>query len=326
MSGGWRPSATPAALRLRAELLARTRAFFAARDVLEVETPILASATVTDVHLASLETRIAGRARPYYLQTSPEYAMKRLLAAGSGDVWQLCKVFRDGESGARHNPEFTMVEWYRLGFDDRALMDEVAALLHALLGDLLAAPAEFVTYREAIATAIGLDPYVAPVGALHAVASERLGAVPDDLRDDRDACLDLLMGAVVGPTLGRGRITFVHEYPASQAALARLKPARHGDAVRVAARFEAYVEGLELCNGFHELADAAEQRARFEADRAARAARGLPQPPLDERFLAALAHGLPDCAGVALGFDRVAMLALGTREIRDVLAFAVDDA
>jgi lysyl-tRNA synthetase class 2 len=322
----WRPSAAPAALRLRAELLARTRAFFAARGVLEVETPIVASATVTDVHLASLETRIAGRAQPYYLQTSPEYAMKRLLAAGSGDLYQICKVFRDGEWSSRHNPEFTMVEWYRLGYDDRALMIEVAALLHELLGPKLVAPPEYVTYRTAIARAIALDPYTAPVGALHEAARSRLGDIPAELRTDRDACLDLLMGAVVGPTLGRGRITFVHDYPASQAALARLKPARDDDPVRVAARFEAYVEGLELCNGFHELAHAGEQRTRFERDRAARAVRGLPQPAIDERFLAALAHGLPDCAGVALGFDRVAMLALGTREIRDVLAFAIDDA
>jgi lysyl-tRNA synthetase class 2 len=277
------------------------------------------------VHLASLATRIAGRESRYWLQTSPEYAMKRLLAAGSGDVYQVQKVFRDGESGRRHNPEFTMVEWYRIGFDDAALMDEVEALLVELLGARLVRPAERVTYRDALARATGLDPYAAPVAALHAYARDQLGDVPADLAVDRDACLDLLMGAVVGPQLGDGRITFVHDYPASQAALARLKPARPGEPP-VAARFEAYVGGLELCNGFHELADAAEQRRRFEADRATRAERGLPVPPLDERLLAALAHGLPDCAGVALGFDRVVMLAAGTDDIRDVLAFPIDDA
>jgi lysyl-tRNA synthetase class 2 len=318
----WRPGASLDTLRLRARLLAQVRGFFAARGVLEVETPILAQATVTDVHLASLETRIAGRQGPYYLQTSPEYAMKRLLAAGYGDVYQVQRVFRDGEAGRRHNPEFTMVEWYRLGFDDGRLMDEVEALLGALLGPRLIAPAERVTYRDAFLRATGLDPYVSRVDELVAFARSRLGDVPADLAADRDGCLDLLVGAVVGPTLGQGRITFLHDYPASQAALARVKPGEPP----VAARFEAYVSGLELCNGFHELADAAEQRARFEADRAARRARGLPCPPADERLLAALAAGLPDCAGVALGFDRVVMLAAGTEDIRDVLAFAVDDA
>jgi lysyl-tRNA synthetase class 2 len=322
MSVGWRPGASLDVLRLRARLLAEVRAFFAERGVLEVETPVLAQATVTDVHLASLETRIAGRAAPYYLQTSPEYAMKRLLAAGSGDVYQVAKVFRDGESGRRHNPEFTMVEWYRLGFDDRALMREVAELLHRLLGSKLRAPPEYVTYRDVLARGTGLDPYTAPVPALHARARELLGDVPDDLAGDRDGCLDLLVGACVGPALGADRITFVHDYPASQAALARLLP---GDPP-VAARFEAYVGGLELCNGFHELADAAEQRRRFEADCARRRAAGLPQPPIDERLLAALSHGMPDCAGVALGFDRVVMLAADTHDIRDVVAFAVDDA
>lgn len=322
MTAAWRPTASPSTLRLRASLLARVRAFFAARDVLEVETPILAQATVTDVHLASLETRIAGRPGPYYLQTSPEYAMKRLLAAGCGDVYQVAKVFRDGESGGRHNPEFTLVEWYRLGFGDRALMDEVAALLHDLLGDRLVRAPEYVTYREALRQATGLDPYTAPAADLHAYASARLGHVPPELARDRDGCLDLLMGALVGPALGADRITLVHDYPASQAALARLLPGEPP----VAARFEAYVGGLELCNGFHELTDAGEQRRRFEADRAQRAARGLPCPPSDERLLSALAHGLPDCAGVALGFDRVVMLAAGVHEIREVLAFAVEDA
>ncbi|MCZ8130362.1 MAG: EF-P lysine aminoacylase EpmA [Steroidobacteraceae bacterium] len=321
---GWRPTAGIAALARRAELLARVRAFFAARGVLEVETPVLARATVTDVHLASLETRIAGRPAPYYLQTSPEYAMKRLLAAGAPDLYQVCKVFRDGEVGSRHNPEFTMVEWYRHGFDDVRLMHEVGDLLHVLIGERLSDRPEFVTYRGAFERELDLDPYATPVAQLRAAAERRLGPVPAALADDRDACLDLLMGAVVGPALGRDRVTFVHDYPATQAALARLKPGTANPPV--AARFEAYVDGLELCNGFHELVDASEQRRRFEHDLAARTARGLPAAPVDERLLAALAHGLPDCAGVALGFDRVAMLALHTRDIRDVIAFPVDEA
>jgi lysyl-tRNA synthetase class 2 len=313
-------AALRAALVARARLLERCRHFFAGRGVLEVETPVLAQATVTDVHLASLETRIAGRPHPYYLQTSPEYAMKRLLAAGSGDIYQVCKVFRDDESGRHHNPEFTMLEWYRLGFDHRELMDEVEALLATLLGPVLGAPAERLTYAAAFERVLGLDPHATPVARLEALAVERLGA--RGLAGERDAVLDLLMGALVGPALGAGRITFVHEYPASQAALARCVPGSPA----VAARFEAYVGGLELCNGFHELADAAEQRRRFESDRQARAARGLPLPPVDERLLAALAHGLPDCAGVALGLDRVLMLALGCDSLAGVLAFPVVDA
>ncbi|MBS0394330.1 MAG: EF-P lysine aminoacylase GenX [Proteobacteria bacterium] len=314
------PSAAPAILAARAAMNARCRAFFAARGVLEVETPILAQATVTDVHLASLATAIAGRPAPYYLQTSPEYAMKRLLAAGSDDIYQLCKVFRDGESGRLHNPEFTMLEWYRRGLDHHALMAEVEALLEALLGARFQWPAERLTYRAAFERALGVDPLSAPLTTLAGLARERAGAA--DPGTDRDAVLDLLMAVVVGPTLGRGRISFVHEYPASQAALARLLPGTPA----VAARFEAYGEGLELCNGFHELADPAEQRRRFEADRAARAARGLPVPPVDERLLAALAAGLPDCAGVALGLDRVLMLATGCGSIREVLTFAVEEA
>ena len=309
-----------AALVARARLLERCRHFFAERGVLEVETPVLAQATVTDVHLASLETRIAGRPVPYYLQTSPEYAMKRLLAAGSGDIYQVCKVFRDDESGRHHNPEFTMLEWYRVGFDHRKLMEEVEALLATLLGAVLTLPAERLTYAEAFQRVLGLDPHAATLAELGALAAERLGAA--DLGGERDVALDLLMGALVGPALGAGRITFVHEYPASQAALARTLPGSPA----VAARFEAYVCGLELCNGFHELADAAEQRRRFEADRHARAARRLPLPPVDERLLRALATGFPDCAGVALGLDRVLMLALGCDSLAGVLPFPVADA
>jgi lysyl-tRNA synthetase class 2 len=318
----WRPAAGLDVLRLRAALLARTRAFFAARGVLEVETPVLARATVTDLHLASLETRIAGQSGRYYLQTSPEYAMKRLLAAGSGDIYQVCKVFRDRESGRHHNPEFTLIEWYRLGMDHQALMDEVAALLAELLGPRLAAPPEKITYREAFVRVLGLDPFAASATALAALAEERTGIRAGALAADRDACLELLMGAIVGPALGRNRLTFVHGYPASQAALARVV----AGTPPVAARFEAYAAGQELCNGFHELGDAVEQRRRFEADRAERARRDLPVPPLDERLLAALAAGLPDAAGVAVGFDRVVMLAAGKDSLREVLAFPVDEA
>jgi lysyl-tRNA synthetase class 2 len=318
----WQPGASRSVLELRARLAAAVREFFAARGVLEVETPLLAQAGVSDVHLGSLTTRIAGRPAAYYLQTSPEYAMKRLLAAGSGDIYQLCKAFRDGEAGRQHNPEFTLLEWYRLGFDHHQLMDEVEALLTRLLGARLHAPAERLSYREAFLRELGIDPHTAPLEALAALAGARLGAPADLAAEGRDALLDLLMGALVGPALGAGRISFVHEYPASQAALARLLPGTPA----VAARFEAYVGGLELCNGFHELADPAEQRARFRRDLEARAARGLPAVPIDERLLAALGAGLPDVAGVAVGFDRIVMLAAGVGDIAAAMAFTVDEA
>jgi elongation factor P--(R)-beta-lysine ligase len=309
-----------ARLQARAALLARCRAFFAARGVLEVETPVLSQGAVTDVHLASLETRIAGLAPRYYLQTSPEYPMKRLLAAGSGDCYQICKVFRDGETGRYHNPEFSMLEWYRLGIDHHALMDEVEALLVPLLGPSYAEPAHRLSYQAVFEQALGIDPFAVPTAELRALAAARADA---DLPDaDRDTLLDVLMGVVIGPTLGADRLTFIHDYPASQAALARVLP---GLPPR-AARFEAYARGLELCNGFHELVDANEQRRRFEADLRARHDRGWPLPPIDERFLAALAEGLPDCAGVAVGLDRVLMIATGATSIAEVLAFTIAEA
>jgi elongation factor P--(R)-beta-lysine ligase len=307
-------------LRARAALLAHCRAFFAERGVLEVETPLLSQGAVTDIHLDSLQTRIRGLPVPYFLQTSPEYAMKRLLAAGVGDCYQICKVFRDGETGRHHNPEFSMLEWYRLGFDHHALMDEVEALLVPLLGPAYARPAQRVTYQAVFEDAVGLDPFTASLTELRARARD--AAQADWPEADRDTLLDALMGIVIGPTLGQDRLTFVVDYPASQAALARLLP---GTPAR-AARFEAYARGLELCNGFHELTDAAEQRRRFAADGEARAARGLPRPPVDERFLAALAAGLPDCAGVAVGLDRVLMVAGGADAIDEVLAFSVLEA
>ena len=319
---GWRPGANRARLQLRARLLHETREFFAARGVLEVDTPLLAQCGVSDVHLASLSTRIAGRAQPYFLQTSPEYAMKRLLAAGSGDIYQVCKAFRDGESGRLHNPEFTLIEWYRLGFDHHRLMDEVEELLRRLLSARLPSAAERISYADAFRRVLGLDPFAAPLAALATLANERLGAPAALATDGRDALLDLLMGTLVGPALGAGRITFVHDYPASQAALARLLPGEPA----CAARFEAYVAGLELCNGYHELADAAEQRRRIESDLRRRLALGLPPMPVDERLLAALAAGLPEVAGVALGFDRVLMLAAGAADLSEVLAFTVDEA
>jgi elongation factor P--(R)-beta-lysine ligase len=324
----WRPGASPDMLRQRAALLARAREFFAARGVLEVDTPLIVNSPVSDVHVHSAAVHLAAAAAPatapagapLFLHTSPEYAMKRLLAAGSGDIYQVCHVARGLEQGRLHNPEFTLIEWYRIGFSLAELMSEVEALLRALLAQAAAGRgSERLSYGEAFRRELDLDPFSAPRAQLLA-AAQRVGyrAPPgDSVQEERDELLELLMAAQVGPQLGRGAFTFVHSYPASQAALARLDPADP----RTAQRFELYVDGIELANGFHELASSAEQRARFARDNEARRRRGLPVAPPDERLLAALAAGLPDCAGVALGFDRVLMLAAGAGHIDEVLAF-----
>ena len=317
----WRPTAPLAALHRRAVMLARVRAFFAERGVLEVETPTLSAGGVTDPQIESLVSRIRGLPHEFYLSTSPEFAMKRLLAAGSGDIYQLCKVFRDGERGRWHNPEFTLLEWYRTGFDDAALMSEVELLVGELLAPERRFPrAERLTYATAMRQYAGVDPYTAEDRELDG-AAQRLGlACEADL--DRDARLDLLMGLAVGPQLGRERPCFICDYPASQASLARLKPGLP----RVAARFELYLDGIELANGFHELANPAEQRARFLQDLAPRRARGQAEPRMDERLLAALEAGMPDCAGVALGFDRLAAIALGAGRLSEAMAFSIENA
>jgi lysyl-tRNA synthetase class 2 len=316
----WRPSASIGALQRRAALLAESRAFFAERRVLEVETPALSACAVSDPQIESLACDVAGAGR-FYLATSPEYAMKRLLAAGSGDIYQICRVFRDAERGRWHNPEFTMIEWYRRGFNDSALMAEVEELVARLLAPRRhLARAQHLTYAHALERYAGVDIHGAGDPELTAAAVRH--GVACDGKLDRDAKLDLLMGLVVGPQLGRESPCFVCDYPASQAALARLKPGQPA----VAARFELYIDGLELANGFHELADSAEQRARFTKDLATRRARGQAQAPVDERLLAALDAGMPDCAGVALGFDRLVALDLRCAGLSGAMAFSIENA
>jgi len=251
--------------------------------------------------------------------------MKRLLAAGFGDCYQVCPVFRDGESGRLHNPEFTMIEWYRVGFDVGRLQQDVERLLGAACKGIRDfAPARHLTYRDAISGACGIDCRAADIAQIRSVLAQR-GVLPAGTADwDRDAWLDLLMGAVVGPGLGHDAPVFVRDYPASQAALARLR--MEPDGQRVAERFELYVDGVELANGFHELLDALEQGRRFEQDLQLRRARSQPANPLDRRLLAALAHGLPDCAGVALGFDRLVMVALGLSSLAAAMSFSADRA
>lgn len=316
----WRPTAEIETLRERARLLACVRAFFAARGIWEVETPVLGHGGSTDVHLASLAveaTTPAGRER-LWLQTSPEFHMKRLLAAGSGPIFQLSRSFRDGEVGRRHNLEFTMLEWYRPGITLDALIVETAALIAAVLGRD-PGPLRPRRYRALFREALGLDPFTVELGELRRLAGARGGlAMADAARDD---CLDLLMGLVIEPTLGRDGLDVVVDYPASQAALAR----RHRDpedGAWVASRFEVYLAGLELANGYDELTDAAEQAERFAADNAARRAAGRPTVDVDARLLAALEHGMPAGSGVALGLDRLIQLALGKASVAEVIAFA----
>jgi lysyl-tRNA synthetase class 2 len=318
----WGPTATLSTLRLRAELLAAARRFFADRGVLEVDTPALVRHAVTDPHIHSAQVHLPGYGGPLFLHTSPEYAMKRLLAAGSGDIVQIAHVFRGDEQGRLHNAEFTLIEWYRLGYAMRQLMEEVALLAGLLLALPLDAPFESLSYQQAFQRALGCEPLSATEAELRALATrERLDAALA-ARCDRDQLLDWLMGSVVGPRLGAERLCFVHSYPASQAALARLDAADP----RVALRFELYYRGIELANGFEELADAAEQRARFEADRQQRRQRRLVAPDIDQALLDALAAGLPPVSGVAVGFDRLLMLRIGASDISAVLAFPLQRA
>jgi len=328
-SGEWQPTAALEVLKLRAQLLERIRAFFSKRGVLEVETPILSTSGTPDPALASLATRYTGPLYPhgqtFYLQTSPEFPMKRLLASGIGSIYQICKVFRDGESGRLHNPEFTMVEWYRVGLDHVQLMHEVEALVGELLaGHVALAETEWLSYHEVFARHTGLEPHTATAEDFERVAREHEIHLPAGPKPHHDVAIwrDLLLTHLIEPRLGQGRLTFVYDYPASQAALAQVRPGNPP----LAERFELYLNGIEMANGFHELADSAEQRMRFERQQHARSTTALPPVPRDERLLAALAHGLPDCSGVALGFDRLVMLAAGVRSIREAVAFPLDRA
>ena len=319
---GYGLGASLGTLRQRAAMLAEIRAFFAARGVLEVETPALSHAGVTDPAIESVTAtaRSLGLA-PLYLQTSPEFAMKRLLAAGSGDIYQLCRVFRDDELGRWHQPEFTLLEWYRIGFDDERLMSEVAELidvaLRAATDDAAGGSRRIarLRYSDAVQHVLGV-PSDAPTAELARCLAARGVDVPAGLA--HDAVLDLAFGTVVVASFDPAVLTFVHDYPQSQAALARLK----ATTPPVAARFEVFCAGVELANGFHELTDAAEQRKRFMAESDTRRRAGRDVPPLDEDLLAAIAAGLPDCAGVALGFDRLVAVATGARDLATVLAFA----
>lgn len=313
----WRPGVLPEALRVRGEMLRRIRRYFEKQRVLEVETPALSRAATTDPHIGSIAaTPRNGPVR--YLQASPELAMKRLLAAGSGDIYQICRVFRDDESGALHNPEFTMLEYYRLGLDHLALMRDLSALLTEATADWIGlGEPEYLTYSEVFSEHVGCDPFRDSAELLALAMSRRGLDVPDSIRDDRDALMDLAMAALVSPTMGSGRLSFVYDFPPEQAALASIRRAE----TPVAERFEVFLSGAELANGFHELVDAGEQRTRFAAELGRRRHLGLPAVPVDERFLAALEAGVPACSGVAVGLDRLLMCITGADHIDQVLAF-----
>lgn len=312
-------SATRETLRLRAAVNALFRLYFAERDVLEVETPVLSEAGNTEPNIDSFTTTFSGHvdagARTRWLRTSPEYPLKRLLAAGLGDCYELGRVFRNGEAGGRHNPEFTMLEWYRLGWDHLQLIEETVSLVQRALG-LIGTQARVLslTYRELFQQGLGLDPFQADEATLRAPLADYAITAQGLNRDD---WLDLLITHRLQPGFPADRITVVRDWPASQCALARIRPGQPP----LAERFELYLGHYELANGYHELTDATEQRQRFQRDLAAREARIASLPVVDERLLAAMAAGLPQCAGVALGVDRLLMAMLGTDQIADVLAF-----
>jgi len=325
------PSASWENLRQRALLLRRVRDFFDQRHYLEVETPVLSADVVIDRHLEPLAVapnddlgRSATARRPesggqWWMQTSPEAHMKRMLAAWARPIYQLARVFRAGERGPLHNPEFTLLEWYSPGVSYGEAMSLVSDLLVDVLGSQ---PAQRESYRDAFERYALVDPHRATVGQLRQAAQRQTLAAPDSLGEDRDGWLDLLLVGCVQPKLGQRGPTILYDWPASQAALAVVREEPHP----VAERFEVFVRGVELANGYHELLDSGELRRRNAAANAARTADGKPPLPEESRLLAAMDRGLPDATGVALGFDRLVMLAAGAATIDEVIAFPIERA
>nr|WP_162063655.1 elongation factor P--(R)-beta-lysine ligase [Vibrio taketomensis] len=318
MKMSWQPTASMELLRKRAMILGQIRQFFAQRNVLEVDTPAMSHATVTDFHLHTFQTDFIGPGyadgSKLYLMTSPEFHMKRLLAAGSGCIYQINKAFRNEENGRYHNPEFTMLEWYRVGFDHHKLMDEMDDLLQLVLKG---GQAERMTYQQAFIKVLNVCPLEASMLELKKAAAKLGLSDIAEPEEDRDTLLQLLFSIGVEAKIGQLVPAFVYDFPASQAALAKINP----NDPRVADRFEVYFKGIELANGFHELDNPSEQLARFEQDNAKRIEMGLTAQPIDYHLIEALKAGLPECAGVALGIDRLIMLALDCDHIDQVTAF-----
>lgn len=317
----WQPNASIEVLKKRGEIVRSIRDFFYQKEVLEVETPALSQATVTDVHLHTFDTQFIGpgfaQGQCLYLQTSPEFHMKRLLCAGSGAIFQIAKAFRNEESGRYHNPEFTMLEWYQPNYDHFNLINEVDELLQRILKTQAC---DIKTYQQVFMEHIGLDPLTSDIEVI------RAKALTFDLGDfvatetNIDTLLQCLFCFVIEPLIGLEKPIAIYNFPASQAALAKID----SDDNRVAQRFEFYYHGIELANGFHELQDAQEQLSRFEEDNNLRKEEGLLAQPIDHHLIDALSHGLPNCAGVALGVDRLIMLALNKQHINEIISFNVN--
>lgn len=310
----WQPSASFTALQQRAKILSDIRAFFASNNVLEVDVPVIGASSVTDPHLDSLALVV--NTKDYYLQTSPEFFMKRLLAAGYGDMYYLGKAFRQDESGRYHNPEFTMLEWYRLGFDDQQLMDEVISLVALFKPDLVV---EKITYGDIFMRCTGLNPYVASAEELKKYAKKHIDFQWDD--SNKSTWLDLIFSHVIEPRMSSG-LTVVYDYPGEQAALAKTALNIAGD--KIAKRFECFLQGVELANGYWELTDPIEQAKRFESDNVMRKTMHKKEIYADAKLLAALQQGMPECAGVALGVDRLVMALTDAERLAAVQSFAWD--
>lgn len=319
----WKPSAPISNLLKRAEIVAKIRQFFNNRGLLEVETPSMSKATTTDVHLFSFQTRFIGPGQanglPLFLTTSPEYHMKRLLAAGSGPIFQLCHSFRNEEYSRIHNPEFTMLEWYRPFYDIYQLMNEVEDLLQKILS---CNSSEILSYQQVFMHYLGIDPLSVNEEQIYEIIIKLKLEDSVSLYDDKDTLLQLLFSMVIEPSIGHYKPVFIYHFPASQASLAAINNVDH----RVADRFELYFKGIELANGFRELTNADEQRERFLEDNRKRASMNLLTNPIDENFLNALKYGIPECSGVALGVDRLIMLAIGSNNIKEVIAFSINQA
>jgi len=318
----WKPNTTLETLKLRAELLNSARNFFQSLDFIEVDTPSLSQSTTPDPNIESFSTQFNNTR--YYLQTSPEFPMKRLLASGAGAIYQICKVFRQGEAGRNHNPEFTMIEWYQPDMEYQQLMRQVDTLVRCLLKDKLALnETVFFSYREVFENIVGINPLHTTEAELQSVVeANNIQLYNTDTKLSKDALLDLIITHVIQARLPKNAPVFIYDYPASQAALANIKK----NDVDIAERFELYINGIELANGYQELRNANEQQQRFEKENSLRELAELQTVPLDTNLIAALESGLPMVSGVAVGFDRVLMLAAGADSLREVIAFTIDNA
>lgn len=324
----WQPHASNISLKKRAELFGTIRSYFKDQKVMEVETPMLSASATVDIYIDSFSCDFISmdghKKQTYYLHTSPEFAMKKLLSSGSGDIYSLGRVFRNGEIGSRHNPEFTMLEWYRLAMNQQQLMDDVGSLLSSVSSFK---EIKRYSYRKLFYQHFSINPHLVSDDDLSRLVHQKIDPELTDI--DRNDCLDLLFSHVIAPKLSSENACilsgfFVYDYPVTMSAGAQIRQNENGE--EVASRFELFVNGLELANGYHELLDAEEQLERFQAEQRKRKDKGYPIYPFDHRLVDALSHGLPDCSGVALGIDRLLMLMMKTDHIADVLAFPFERA